>query len=129
MKTEKKCESAEKMTTMIQCIESLTKKGYTNSFNCLEQGLMTSEEGVKYEPHQIKIVSFYRFEGMSDPQDGSILYAIETVDAKKGYLVNGYAIYADEKVSNFILEVEEIEKRIGNKQPSLLKRMSNWFKR
>jgi len=117
------------MSTMLDCIAAITKRGFKDPFNCLEPGLVTSEDKTNYRAHQIKVLSFYRFEGMSDPQDSSILYAIETNDGKKGYLINGYGIYADQNVSRFIQEVEEMSKHIGNKQPKFLKRIGNWFKR
>jgi hypothetical protein len=33
-----------------------------------------------------------RFEGMSDPDDNAILYAISTKNGRKGILVDGYGI-------------------------------------
>src|SRR5690606_18306590 len=110
-----------------ECIDTLNKEGYSDPFNCMREGTITAEDGTDYTPDQVKVVSFYRFEGMSDPEDSSILYDIETNDGKKGYLVNGYGISANHDVSDFIKNVEEKSKYIGNKQPKLWKRFKNWF--
>jgi hypothetical protein len=47
---------------------------------------------------------------MSDPEDSSILYLIEASDGKKGTLIDAYGTYADAKLSDFIREVEDIQK-------------------
>ena len=41
------------------------------------------------------IDEFYRFEGMSNPSDNSIVYAISSTGGVKGVLVDGYGVYAD----------------------------------
>jgi len=62
-------------------------------------------------------VNFYRFEGSSDPADNSILFAIETSDGKHGTLVDAFGPYADTKVTSFIQQVEEINKKTGTPSP------------
>ncbi len=42
----------------------------------------------------MEVVEFYRFEGASNPDDNSILYAIETSDGLKGLLVDAYGAYS-----------------------------------
>ncbi len=47
-------------------------------------------------PEDFKIVKVYRFEGASNPDDQSVLYAISSSKFEvKGVLVNGYGISAD----------------------------------
>jgi hypothetical protein len=60
----------------------------------------------------VKIVNFYRFEGVSDPGDMTVLYVIETNDGVKGTLADGYGPYASEDASKFITKVTEIQKQI-----------------
>ena len=44
---------------------------------------------------QFEIDEFHRFEGMSDPEDQSIVHAISSVDGHiKGILVSAYGAYA-----------------------------------
>jgi hypothetical protein len=44
-----------------------------------------------------------------------VLYLIKTEDGKKGILIDAYGAYADENISNFIGEVDEIQKKSSRK--------------
>jgi len=103
--------TGDKMQTLSQCMNSLKEKGYSKEFNVSEDKLITKEDQKSYSPKDVQIVDFYRFEGDSNPSDNAILYAIETNDGAKGVLVDAYGMYADEFVTKFINEVEEIEKK------------------
>jgi hypothetical protein len=48
---------------------------------------------------------------MSDPDDNAILYVIKTSDDTKGTLIDGYGVYMDPKLSAFMKEVENIQKK------------------
>lgn len=106
----KKFEKTE-MTTLVSCTNKLTTEGYTENFVAKENGIEAQSSKKMYEPYHVKVNSFYRFEGESDPADNSILYAIETNDGLKGMLVDAYGVYANPLVSDFMLQVEEIEKK------------------
>ncbi|MBL7920167.1 MAG: hypothetical protein JNJ40_07610 [Bacteroidia bacterium] len=102
----------EEMTTMVGCMNKLQSDGYTENFIAKERGLEAPSNKKVYTPEQIKINSFYRFEGESDPADNAIVYAVETNDGIKGMLVDSYGgPYADRKVSQFITEVGDITKK------------------
>jgi hypothetical protein len=51
----------------------------------------------------VKIVHFYRFEGESNPDDSSIMYAIECNNGEKE-IVDGYGTTADTDTANFMLK-------------------------
>ena len=53
-------------------------------------------------PEDFEIVNFYRFEGMTDPGDETILYAIEEKGGRRGTLVNAYGPYADEPSAEMV---------------------------
>lgn len=99
------------MKTLTSCISKLTLDGYTENFKASERGLLSLQQEKIYEPTQIHVINFYRFEGASDPADNSILYAIETNDGIKGTLVDAYGPYADARVVSFMQEVEDIHKK------------------
>jgi hypothetical protein len=102
----------EEMTTMTGCMNKLTADGYTENFVAKDKGLEAPTTKKIYKPEQVKIDNFYRFEGESDPADNAIVYAIETNDGVKGMLVDSYGgPYANQLVSKFITEVEEISKK------------------
>lgn len=63
-----------------------------------------------FKPGDVEIKHFYRFEGESDPGDNSIVYAIETKNGEKGTLIDSYGASNDPLISNFIKEVEAIQK-------------------
>ena len=98
------------MTTLTSLIETAVNKGYTDNFRVEKDGLYAPETQIHYLPNEVKIDNFYRFEGASDPQDNAILYCIETHDGIKGTVVDSYGAAADELITNFIKEVEEIHK-------------------
>ena len=103
------------MKTLASCSNSLHKQGFVTQFKANKFGIQSLTTEQVYLPEDVKIINFYRFEGESDPADNAILYAIETVSGEKGTLVDSYGTYYDAKISEFVKEVEEIEKR-GHKE-------------
>jgi hypothetical protein len=82
--------------TLVTVLDDLKKKGYTLDFNIAFDKLQCVQNGVCLNPEQFEIVEHFRFEGDSNPDDQSILYAVESKDGKlKGVLVNAYGIYSD----------------------------------
>lgn len=98
------------MVTLATVITKLTRKGYETQFKVMPEGLMSLSTDRVFEPHQVKIKHFYRFEGESNPADNSILYAIETNSGEMGTLVDGYGVSSDHEIDNFIKQVERIDK-------------------
>ena len=99
------------MTTMTSCITMLQSEGYSENFIMSGVGLEAPSNKKLYVPEEVKINSFYRFEGESDPADNAIVYAVETKDGTKGIVIDSYGATASQKISKFIAEVEEISKR------------------
>ena len=98
------------MKDLTSCVKRMKDEGFKEDYQVTEDGLVTFDKSKTYKPDQVRIVNFYRFEGESDPGDNTILYVIETDDGVKGTLVDGYGAYADENVSKFIVQIEEIQK-------------------
>lgn len=99
------------MKTLSGCINSLVREGYTDELKPDENGMILISSGKLYQPKEVRIADFFRFEGASNPDDNAILYAIETKDGAKATLTDAYGTYADERVAKFIVAVEEIEKK------------------
>jgi hypothetical protein len=103
------------MTEMQRCMKKLEEKGYNDQFRVENKILQSiSDKKKKYKPKDIKAVNFYRFEGITDPDDMSILYAIETTDGQKGTLIDAYGVYSDEETGTFMQEVD-INKKVSSR--------------
>lgn len=105
-------DSTIQMQTLSEATNAAVKKGYTENFKVVGKGLTTDAEQKFYSPEDVKIDNFYRFEGYSDPMDNAILYLVETNDNTKGTLIDAYGSYADAKLSRFVRDVEDIQKKI-----------------
>ncbi len=100
------------MTNMEKCIDFLEENGYTDQFKVEKKRLLCVTNNKKYKPADVKGVNFYRFEGNSNPDDTSILYAIETCDGRKGTLTDAYGLYSDDDTSEFVKEVD-VNKKVN----------------
>ena len=103
--------TTEDMRTLASCLNKLVSDGYTEDFKVSEMGLLSQQQEKIYQPSEVNIVNFYRFEGASDPADNSIIYVIETSDNIKGTLIDAYGPYADPVVNRFVEEVASINKK------------------
>ncbi len=82
--------------TLSEAMNALREEGYVEDFNLKQNCLECRDGKYKVFHNEFKIDNFFRFEGMSDPGDSSILYAISSEKYHlKGQLVNGYGIYTD----------------------------------
>lgn len=64
------------MSPMVNILARLTKEGYTTQFKASENTIISTRTQQSYRPSDVQINHFYRFEGVSDPDDMSIVYAI-----------------------------------------------------
>lgn len=104
----------EEERSLMKVEEKLKKDGFAADFRVSEGRLHTiSEERSKsYAPNEVVIVDFYRFEGESDPDDMSILYALETADGVRGTISSAYGVYADSDSLDFLKQVEDLGKNL-----------------
>ena len=107
--------TTEDMKTLSSCLNKLVREGYEEDFKVSKNELCGVHRKKCYQPEEVHIVDFFRFEGASDPADNSILYAIETNDGTKGTLTDAFGPYADINIDKFIKKVEDINsKAAGN---------------
>lgn len=81
----------ESYPTLSDAIRELQKQGYTTDFNYILKQGSDDELKRKWEAGTFEAVKVYRYEGMSNPDDNSILYVIEGKDSTKGILVDNYS--------------------------------------
>ena len=103
------------MKTLASCLNKLVIDGFTEDFKANEKGLVSLQTNRNYSPEDVQVVNYFRFEGASDPADNSILYAIRTSDGKKGTLTDAFGPYADQNVTRFMKEVEDMTKKTEKK--------------
>ncbi|MBC7891061.1 MAG: phosphoribosylpyrophosphate synthetase [Sphingobacteriaceae bacterium] len=76
--------------TLSQVISQLSDQGYTTDLNRREGNSLW------LDPSAFQIDKVYRFEGATNPDDESILYALSSEHYRvRGVLVNGYGLSAD----------------------------------
>ena len=100
------------MTDMDICMKRLEQKGYNTQYRVEKNKLVSLATGKKYKADDVVAANFFRFEGISNPDDMSILYAIETTDGNKGTLVDAFGLYSDDDTGEFMKEVE-IHKKVS----------------
>lgn len=92
--------------TLSQAVTELQKRGYKLDFNLNPDSIECREINKKFDPSTFHIDEFHRFEGMSDPDDMSIIFAITTGDGLKGTLVDAYGTYEDPITSEMVQKMK-----------------------
>lgn len=91
--------------TLVGALDDLARRGFTERFGVAGDGLRATEGGKTFRAEDLMIREFYRFEGVSDPDDMSIVYAIESRDGTRGTLVDAFGVYADPAVGTVLRNV------------------------
>jgi hypothetical protein len=99
------------MKSLATCLNKVFNDGYTEDFKVTDQGLFSIQHERIYQPEDINVVNFFRFEGTSNPDDEAVLYVIETNDGIKGTLTDAYGVYMDPQIAAFMKRVEHITKK------------------
>ena len=82
--------------TLLDALNGLKKRGYTIDFNLAFDHIKCVDSGVCLSPSEFEITEYYRFEGISNPADSSVVYAVAAKDGSlKGALVTGYGMYSE----------------------------------
>jgi hypothetical protein len=100
--------------TVVEAVQGLKQRGYTIDFNLQPDRLICHETALSLGPSDFEIAEVYRFEGNSDPADEAVVYAIESMDGRKGQLVTGFGISAEGMGPEM---VEKLTYFRGPKQP------------
>jgi hypothetical protein len=81
--------------TLSEATNDLKARGYGLDFNLSMDCVECPAHNLRWFPEDFVIDEFHRFEGMSNTDDNSIVYAISSKDGLKGVLVDAYGVYAD----------------------------------
>lgn len=93
--------------TLSQAVNGLTEMGYTKDFNLKPDCIHCVADDLILSPKDFEIDHVFRFEGMTNPDDSSIVYAISSIDGTiKGTMVDAYGAYADPLNSEMISKLQ-----------------------
>ena len=95
--------------SLVEAQAGVRAEGFTEEYLWKDGRMTSADRATTYQPADMKIVEHYRFEGMTNPGDMSILMCLTSSDGKKGYVISGYGTYADAKLDEFLDEVPEAE--------------------
>ncbi|MBT2557981.1 phosphoribosylpyrophosphate synthetase [Hymenobacter sp. ISL-91] len=96
------------MTTVSEVLNHLNREGYTVDFNLHANCLVCHGNALQISPNDFLVDKHYRFEGMSDPGDEAVVYAISSVrHGVKGTLVDGYGISSEALSSEMVQALRE----------------------
>ena len=90
--------------TVTAAVEGLQDRGFTLDLNLIENCLVCP--GHRFNPDDFEIVELYRFEGNTDPADEAVVYGVEAATGKKGILVTGYGISAEELSAEMAMKLK-----------------------
>jgi hypothetical protein len=70
--------------SLTEAIQDLTKRGFTAQFKFLDQAFQDVKTGKIFNAEDLTIVERYGFQGTSDLDDTSVVYALESEDGTRG---------------------------------------------
>ena len=91
--------------TVSEAVNDLKKRGYTSdlSMEAEKDCLICGSTATQLSPEDFTIDEVYRFEGMTDPGDEMIVYAISANEKNvKGIVVNAFGIYSSYRASKLV---------------------------
>lgn len=85
---------------LIEAINDLRKRGYEEDLEIKDGKVNSVSSNFELHPEQFTIDEVYRFEGETNPDDSSVIYAISSQQGKNGILVDAYGTYAENMTSD-----------------------------
>jgi hypothetical protein len=85
----------ESYNSVTDALAGLKKRGYTQDFSLQPHCIKCGALDLELHPEKFQVDEYHRFEGMSNTDDNSIVYAISSDDGVKGVLVDAYGMYSE----------------------------------
>jgi hypothetical protein len=93
--------------SITDAITGLKARGYTEDLNLKPYCIECKSLGINLNPSDFLIDEYYRFEGDSNPDDNSIIYAISSKDGSvKGTLVDAYGMYSESLTDEMVAKLK-----------------------
>lgn len=81
--------------SLADALNDLKERGYVADFATDIVCLYCGELDIRLNPEEFQVEEVYRFEGDSNPDDSSVLYAITSATGVKGTLIDAYGAYSE----------------------------------
>jgi len=81
--------------SLAEALGDLKQRGYTEDLNLKPSCLVCPRLQLELHPEEFTIEETYRFEGMSNPDDNAVVYAVSATPGLRGTLVDAYGVYAE----------------------------------
>lgn len=91
--------------TVSEAVNDLIKRGYTTDFSISSEkdSLICNKTAEELSFDEFEIDETYRFEGMTDPGDEMIVFAISSKKHQmKGVVVNAFGVYSNADTSKIV---------------------------
>lgn len=88
--------------TLASAVDDLARSGFREHFQIKAGKLLALDSGKTFNAPELVIRAYHRFEGVSDPDDMAIVFAIESQSGVRGTLVDAFGVYADPEVGVFL---------------------------
>ena len=91
--------------TLAEAIEEFVGKGFVARFSIVGCRLRVIDTNETLDPGDLVIRGYRRFEGASDPDDMSIVYAVETNSGWQGTIVDAFGVYSEPAIGTVLKHV------------------------
>jgi hypothetical protein len=88
--------------SLASTLDDLAGSGFIEHFGVRGDALRSFDTGRAFGADQVVVREYHRFEGVSDPDDMVIVYAIEAPGGARGTLVDAFGAYSDPLVGAFL---------------------------
>jgi hypothetical protein len=98
--------------TLSEAMIALKASGYKDDLKLGADSIECQSRNVRLRPEDFHVDQVHRFEGMTNPDDSAVMYAISSPKGVKGLLVDAYGAYA-ESISPAMIDKLRIDGRTG----------------
>jgi hypothetical protein len=81
--------------TLSEAMIALKASGYKDDLKLGADSIECQSRNMRLTPEDFHVDQVYRFEGMTNPDDSAVMYAISSPKGVKGLLVDAYGAYSE----------------------------------
>lgn len=103
--------SGNELRTLTEVMNKLQSIGYSSNFGVKNNQLLDYDSKKTYSFDQVQLDYEFRTEGITNPDDESLLFALKTNDGNMGIVVANYSPGSDTSVIEFINQVDKSDQK------------------